>query len=215
MGNVSKAAERRQRILRAAGVVFSEHGYAGASMAQIAAAAGASKETLYSYFGDKLGLLREALTSLVQAPDRAATPALSAQPASPEEFESLLGDIAQALVADLMQPAYLALARVVVAETPRTPGLADQFKAAVADRAIGEVAAVLNAGRERGLVDPDIDTEPAARALIGSLLTYVLLDGLLRHPSAIQPPTADAIRAQVALFHRAVRAPHHPDRETS
>lgn len=46
----------RARILDAARVEFAEHGLAGARVDRIAAAAQASKERLYAYFGDKRSL---------------------------------------------------------------------------------------------------------------------------------------------------------------
>ena len=45
-------------MLRAAGEVFSAHGFHDASMDQIAARAGITKPMLYNYFGSKLGLYR-------------------------------------------------------------------------------------------------------------------------------------------------------------
>lgn len=54
------AADRQQRraqILRAAMAEIAEHGYEGATTARIAERAGASKETLYAWFGDKPGLV--------------------------------------------------------------------------------------------------------------------------------------------------------------
>ncbi|MBA2309967.1 MAG: TetR/AcrR family transcriptional regulator [Pseudonocardiales bacterium] len=215
MTRAQNAVARRQRILEAAVRVFAEHGYAASSTAQIAAAAGASKETLYSYFGDKAGLLRAALTSLVAAPDQPAAAAPMTPETSPDEFEELLAGLAAGLVGDLMQPAYLALAGIVVAETPRDPSLADLFRAAVADRALGAAGAVLRAGKDQGLVDPQVDVGQAARAFVGPLLTYVLLDGLLRTADHIQQPAADAVRAQVAMFHRAVRPTRERDQEMS
>jgi AcrR family transcriptional regulator len=49
-------AEREDAMLRAAGSAFARHGFHGASMDAIAAAAGISKPMLYSYFGSKQGL---------------------------------------------------------------------------------------------------------------------------------------------------------------
>lgn len=215
MTRAKTAVARRQRILGAAVRVFAEHGYAASSTAQIAAAAGASKETLYAYFGDKAGLLRAALTSLVAAPDQPAGAAPMVPGTSPDEFEELLAGLAAGLVGDLMQPAYLALARIVVAETPRDPSLADLFRTAVADRALGAAAAVLRAGKDQGLVDPQVDVAQAARAFVGPLLTYVLLDGLLRSAEHTHQPAAGTVRGQVALFHRAVRPTRERDLEMS
>ena len=44
------AAERRERILAAAAEVFAEHGYADASMAEIANRAGVVASVLYDHF---------------------------------------------------------------------------------------------------------------------------------------------------------------------
>jgi len=208
-----RVAERRQRILDAAVGVFAERGYSASSTAQIAAAAGSSKETLYAYFGDKAGLLRAALTSLVAAPSVSVTsPALNER-TTPEQFETLLHEAAVSLVGDLMQQPYLALARIVVAETPRDPSLADLFREAIAGRALSGIAGVLREGQQHGLVDPDVDLAYAGRAFVGPLLVYVLLDGLLRIGTDVRPPADETVRAQIELFHRCIR--QHPDKETS
>ena len=71
--NPAKEA-RRQEILDAAFAEFSQHGYAGASMAAIARRARASKETLYAWFENKETLFNtlfaarmDRLTSNVEA----------------------------------------------------------------------------------------------------------------------------------------------------
>jgi len=55
----------RERILLAAGHEFAEFGLAGARVDRIAAAANASKERLYAYFGDKRALFEAVLTGHV------------------------------------------------------------------------------------------------------------------------------------------------------
>jgi AcrR family transcriptional regulator len=204
MSGSNRAAERRQRIIRSAIGVFAERGYAASSTAQIAAEAGVSKETIYSYFGNKAGLLRDALTSLVAAPSGS----LMAEPvesvASPGELREHLQSLAMGLVTDLTQPHYLALARIVVAETPRDPSLSELFREVIAGRVLSAVASTLAAWQQAGLVDPDVDTSVAARAFVGPLLTYVLLDGLLRPSSDIRRPTDETVGAQVAFFCRAI-----------
>lgn len=52
---------KREAILAAARSLFLEQGYNGASMDGIAAAAGVSKLTVYSHFGDKEGLFNAAV----------------------------------------------------------------------------------------------------------------------------------------------------------
>ncbi len=51
----------RETVLRAAMLVFWRQGYEGASLADLTEAMEISKPTLYAAFGDKEGLLREAL----------------------------------------------------------------------------------------------------------------------------------------------------------
>lgn len=48
--------EKAEQILQGALSEFLVHGYAGSTMDRIAKSAGVSKQTLYSYFGDKEGL---------------------------------------------------------------------------------------------------------------------------------------------------------------
>ncbi len=50
------APERRERILAAATEVFAEHGYAGASMGEIARRAGVVASVIYDHFGSKADL---------------------------------------------------------------------------------------------------------------------------------------------------------------
>ena len=56
-----RAAAKRAQISAAARAVFLERGYAGASMDAVTAAAGVSKQTLYSYFPSKALLFRDFL----------------------------------------------------------------------------------------------------------------------------------------------------------
>ncbi|MEB3370871.1 TetR/AcrR family transcriptional regulator [Saccharopolyspora mangrovi] len=55
-------AQRERQILDIAGRTFAEHGYAGTSLAAIAADAGISKPLIYNYFGSKEGLFSACLT---------------------------------------------------------------------------------------------------------------------------------------------------------
>jgi TetR/AcrR family transcriptional repressor of mexJK operon len=57
---------KRAAILAAAKRMFVEQGYQGVSMDQIAAAAGVSKLTVYSHFGDKEALFSEAIAAKCQ-----------------------------------------------------------------------------------------------------------------------------------------------------
>ncbi|MDY0913485.1 TetR family transcriptional regulator [Rathayibacter festucae] len=59
----------RERILRAATAEFAEHGFAGARVDRVAAAAGLNKERLYAYYGGKRGLFVATIVEALQALD--------------------------------------------------------------------------------------------------------------------------------------------------
>ncbi|MEU2347105.1 TetR/AcrR family transcriptional regulator [Modestobacter sp. NPDC049651] len=66
--------EVRARVIRAAGQVFAERGFAGATIDQVAAAAGFTKGAVYSNFGSKddlfLALMQAEVTTRVAAVER-------------------------------------------------------------------------------------------------------------------------------------------------
>ena len=98
-----------------------------------------------------------------------------------------------------MDPDYVALVRVVIAETRRLPHLGQLFRSAVPERVLGNVSALLEAARENGAIGP-VDTDAASRAFVGPLLTYVLLDGLFVGDGPPRPPGPERIEAAVDLF---------------
>ncbi|MCJ1695561.1 TetR family transcriptional regulator [Rathayibacter caricis DSM 15933] len=59
----------RERILRAATGEFAAHGFAGARIDRIAAAAGLNKERLYAYYGGKRGLFVSSVVGALQELD--------------------------------------------------------------------------------------------------------------------------------------------------
>jgi TetR/AcrR family transcriptional regulator len=85
----------RTRILRAATDVFSDKGYAGASIADISSAARVTKPMLYYYFGDKAGLFDAVIE---QVHGRLAT-ALVARRREGVNAVEQLGDIAELVFA--------------------------------------------------------------------------------------------------------------------
>src|SRR3954469_5347453 len=67
-----RAADTRRRITRAAGELFAAHGFAGATVAGIAARAGVSEATVYAAFGTKGAIVRALLSEMEQQADVAA-----------------------------------------------------------------------------------------------------------------------------------------------
>ncbi len=198
-----RARAKRDQILSGARLVFLRDGFAAASTDAIAAEARVSKRTLYAYYPSKEELLVDVIRRLVEpATDAVASLAEGPAPADRDELRRALCRLAERIMATVMQPAYLALLRVIVAEAPRQPRLAELYKATVPERGFRAVSALLAGAAERGVVAvPDLDA--AARLFVGPLLTYAILDGLVGDGPP-RPPAPERIAAIVDLFLRAV-----------
>lgn len=103
---------RDERILDVATALFLEHGFAGVALDRIAAEAGVTKRTLYTVFGDKPALLRAVVRrqhTYAGGPTR--------------DLEATAASIGSALLSDRA----VALHRLVIAESTRSPELAREF----------------------------------------------------------------------------------------
>ena len=122
-----------------------------------------------------------------------------------EELLAALVELAQAMVSTLMQPEYLALARIIIAETPRFPQLGELFRRTVPARGIEGVSEVLRRANEGGAAEvAEADLETAARMFGGTLLTYVLLDGLLIGDGPPRPPGPESVERAVKTYVKAL-----------
>jgi TetR/AcrR family transcriptional regulator len=70
----------RELLLDAATAIFSEHGFAGARVDEIAERAGVNKALIYAYYGDKEGLYRAVLSSRLAIPSSSLALAADADP---------------------------------------------------------------------------------------------------------------------------------------
>ena len=128
------AAERERRrrdILRAARELYVEHGYGATTMAMIARRAGASKETLYAWFGDKEGLTRELIE---WGADESASAVAAALDQGDGDPVAALTAYADGLLTLLTGPPSVALNRAAMA----SPALARVLREAVALKPVGK-----------------------------------------------------------------------------
>ena len=112
-------------------------------------------------------------------------------------------ELAQKIVATMMQPDYLALLRTTIADTHRFPQLGGIFRATVPERAMRSFAVFIEKSRKRGVVGPGVDGDTAARMFVGPLLTYAVLDGLLTEGPP-RPPAREKIEEIVDLYTQAI-----------
>ena len=174
---------RRRAMLRAAEALFLERGFEGTTLDEIILRAGGSRATIYAGFGNKEGLftaiVAELCTTLL-APLEAAMDAGS-PPAK------VLDGFARGVMRRLMEPANIALYRLVIGEGQRFPELAAQVFRAGPETAAARLADYLRQETRRGRLAVD-DPDAAARTFLemikGDLHTRALFG--LKPPSAKQ-----------------------------
>lgn len=174
-------------------------------MDAVAAEAGVSKQTVYAYYSNKEELLFDVLRDLIEAggPQEGLAAVCGAPLGSRDEVRSALSSLAGGLVSALMRPEYVALVRVVIAETPRLPHLGELFRSAVPEMVLGGVADLLRCARDEGMIRP-VRADAASRMFVGPLLTYVLMDGLFVGDGPPRPPEPERIEEVVDLFMSAI-----------
>jgi len=114
---------KHAQVLEGARAVFLRHGFEGASVDEIARAAGVSKATLYSYFSDKRLLFMAVATAECRAQADAALGELDlARP--PRE---VLAFAAARMIDFFLSPFGRGVFRIVVAEAGRFPEIGREF----------------------------------------------------------------------------------------
>jgi TetR/AcrR family transcriptional regulator, mexJK operon transcriptional repressor len=171
------ADRKRRAILDAASVVFLREGYAGASMDEITALAGASKATVYRYFTDKQTLFSELVVTTVTAvSDPVQDEVLRLGDGG--SLEAGLRDLARRLLTAITAPDLLGLRRLIIGEAGRFPALGQAFYEQGPARTITALAGMLTRLAGEGLLKIDhplsaaeqlnwlIAAEPLNRAML-------------------------------------------------
>ena len=133
------SAKRRQ-ILAGASRVFMDRGFDGASMGEIARAAGVSKGTLYVYFADKNRLF-EAIVE--QESLEQGKRSFNFEPN--RDVPTTLRDFGQAYIQLLCRPGGGSAIRTVMAIAERMPDVGRRFYAHVLEKTINNFASYLEA----------------------------------------------------------------------
>ena len=201
-----RARAKRNQILSGARLVFLRDGFAAASTDAIAAEAKVSKRTLYIYYPSKEDLFVDVLRKLtIENPQTRALESIEGMlPENLEELRRDLLELAQKIVATMMQPDYLALLRMTIADIHRFPQLSGLFRSTVPERAMSSFALFIERTREREVIREDVDGEAGARMFVGPLLTYTVLDGLFVAGGPLRKPAPERIEAIVDMYVKAI-----------
>ena len=195
-GTLSKRqVAKREQIATAGRRLFLAHGFAGTSMDAVTAEAGVSKQTLYTYFPAKADLLKAILERELA---RLALEGPLPEPQTFPELRGLLLQFVTRLTQTLLHPDSVALIRLVLGEAFRIPELRDTVRQAFPMRALQGIATIVGRADVLGLIEAP-DTDLTARMLLGPIMSYVALDGLLTTEPVVQP-SADKLERMVDLF---------------
>lgn len=140
------------RLVAAAIEVFAEKGYDGAGVAEIARRAGLSTGAIYSRFTGKAELLAAAIA----AAGGGELDRLFAQAEGGASVPDVLAAIGSHLI-DSPDPTNRALLLEAFVAARRDPDVALLLRGALEQRA-AELAALIDAGKAEGLIDPGLDT---------------------------------------------------------
>lgn len=170
-----RSAAKRAAILDAAQVCFLEHGYASTSMDMVATRAGVSKATIYAHFDSK-DLLFGAIICR-RCEDQAIGLGGVTLPDGVDARTALTA-IARHLMSMLMAPEVVEIYRLVVAESPRHPDLAQVYYEQGPARGKQRIAEALAGLSARGLLrvpDPWKATDLFVNMLRGEVFHRALL----------------------------------------
>jgi AcrR family transcriptional regulator len=155
---------RERQILDAALRVFADTGFSGTTMDAVAAEAGVTKPTLYSYFPSK-----ESLFQAMMLGKRDLMLDVFAHP-SPKGMVADLVTFAWAYADTVMRPDMLSLARLIIGEVSRFPEIGRAYQASGPDHLLRGIMRYLAGQRDAGRLEFD-DEELAAQDLWGLILS--------------------------------------------
>jgi AcrR family transcriptional regulator len=164
-----RAAERRQAIIEAALDEFIARGFTATRLDDVAKRAGVAKGTIYLHFKDKESLFEELIrTALVPMIGR-----LHAPPPVGASVREAVEDFARNFIREVANTRRGDIVRLVVAEAPRFPAVAEFYYREVVSRGLAGMRTMIELGIARGEIRqknlarfPQILVAPALIAVI-------------------------------------------------
>jgi len=184
----TQLSEKAEAILQGAIKEFLVHGFAATTMDGVAATAGVSKTTVYSYFQDKESLFLALIERLTKRKYDRAFNARKAQ-SSNEEVSIVLRRLANSMLEAMMgDEEALGLLRIIVGESGRFPQLAKAFVRTFKKSALHDLTQLFESRKELNLPDAEV----AARIYVGTFMHFVMTSEVL-HGKEIMPIERDRI----------------------
>jgi len=164
-----RAAERRAAIVAAALDEFIARGFTATRLDDVAKRAGVAKGTIYLHFKDKETLFEELVrTAIVPVVDRMTTP-----PPIGGSVREALEAFAKTFLREVVATRRADIIRLIVAEGPRFPAIADFYYREVISRGLAAMRGLIEIGIARGEIRldelknfPQIVVAPAIVAIV-------------------------------------------------
>jgi AcrR family transcriptional regulator len=188
---------RRRQLVTAATEQLAEAGYAGTSLAAVAARAGVSKAAvLYHFTGGKDELLGEVVAAVTAGATTVMTQAIEAESTMPGRLRAYITSNVGFLAAHRLE--VLAILAVFNGSGPRPDGSSPYEP--ISERIVAELAGLLQAGQQAGAFGA-FSPMVVARSLRGAIDA---LEPVLRHHPEVD---LDAYAAELAAIFGKVVAP--------
>ncbi len=165
----TRAAERHAAIVEAAMEEFISRGFAATRLDDIAKRAGVAKGTIYLHFKDKESMFEELVRTVIVP----VVARLNALPPLTGSVRDLIEAFASNFLKEVIGTRRGDLVRLIVAEGPRFPSVADFYYREVVSRGIAGMRALIELGIARGEIRekdlaryPQILVAPAMIAVI-------------------------------------------------
>jgi AcrR family transcriptional regulator len=164
-----RAAERRAAIVEAAMQEFIARGFAATRLDDIAERAGVAKGTIYLHFKDKESMFEELIrTAIVPLVGRLAGP-----PPASGSIRDMIESVALNFIQEIVSTPRADIVRLIIAEGPRFPAIADFYYREVISRGLAGMRALIELAIARGEIRqkalanfPQILVAPAIVAVI-------------------------------------------------
>ncbi|MGJ4926060.1 TetR/AcrR family transcriptional regulator [Bradyrhizobium sp. HKCCYLS2038] len=172
-----RAAERRAAIVEAAMDEFIARGFAATRLDDVAKRAGVAKGTIYLHFKDKESMFEELIrTAIVPFVGRLAAPL----PPS-GSVRDLVENLARMFLQEIAGTRRADLVRLIVAEGPRFPAIADFYYREVVSRGLAAMRALIQLAITRGEIrEPTLVQFP--QLMVAPMMLAVLWKSLFeRH----------------------------------
>ena len=141
-----RAAERRQAIIEAALDEFISRGFTATRLDDVAKRAGVAKGTIYLHFKDKESMFEELIrTALVPLIGR-----MTAPPPIGGSVRDAIEGFAENFIREVATTRRGDIVRLIVAEGPRFPAVADFYYREVVSKGIAGMRAMIELGIARG-----------------------------------------------------------------